>query len=243
MKKHIPNLFTFGNLFCGFLAIPYIVNGDVKNATLLIFIALMLDAIDGRAARILNVSGDLGKQLDSLADVVSFGVAPALLASYTYFSDMGMTGIVLAALFPLCGAYRLARFNITATEESLNHFKGVPITFAGGLVSFIILFERYIPFWLFVILFFGLAILMVSKIKIPSFKKVTVPKNGVLITLFLFYMFYLFAKNSFDKVPGFFYLSLIIYILFITIRYIRVKRPISIEKKKYKIIIKRNKQK
>lgn len=232
MKKHIPNLFTFGNLFCGFLSIPYIVNNDIKNATLLIFIALMLDAIDGRAARILNVSGDLGKQLDSLADVVSFGVAPALLASYTYFSDYGMVGIVFSAIFPICGAYRLARFNITSTEESLNYFKGIPITFAGGLISLIILFEKYIPFWLFLILFLGLALLMVSKIKIPSFKKIPIPKNGVLVTLFLFYMFYLFAKNSFEKVPGFFYISLFIYILFITVRYIRVKRPIKLEKKR-----------
>ena len=75
----------------------------MRNATILIFIAIMLDAVDGRVARILGVSNELGKELDSLADIVSFGVVPALLASYTYFNDFGMYGIVMAGLFPLFG--------------------------------------------------------------------------------------------------------------------------------------------
>lgn len=173
MKNQIPNLLTLGNLFCGFLSIGYIINGDSKNATILIFIAIMLDVLDGRVARILGVSNDIGKQLDSLCDIVSFGVAPAFLAAHSYFLDLNMFGLMMAGLFPLFGAYRLARFNITPTDESLKHFKGIPITLAGALVTFLVLFENTVPLWLFIIIFYGLCILMVSTVKIPSFLKAT----------------------------------------------------------------------
>lgn len=225
MKRYIPNTLTFGNLFCGFLSIGYIMNGDSKNATILIFIALMLDALDGRAARILGVSNEIGKELDSLADIVSFGVAPAYLASITYFGDLGMLGIAISGLFPLFGSYRLARFNMTNQDDSLNHFKGIPITLAGGIVTFLLLFETHINMWIFVLIFYGLSFLMVSTIKIPSFKKVGLPKNSVLITLFLFYMFYLVAKTQFEHIPVFFYVALVLYILFIVVRYIKEKEP------------------
>ncbi|EIT84785.1 CDP-diacylglycerol--serine O-phosphatidyltransferase [Fictibacillus macauensis ZFHKF-1] len=226
MKKHIPNLLTLGNLYCGFFSIGYIIHGDSKNATILIFIAIMLDAIDGRAARLLGVANEMGKELDSLADVVSFGVAPAFLAAHTYFSGLDyITGVVMAGLFPVFGAYRLARFNMTPKEESMNHFTGIPITLAGAVVTFLVLFVKVIPLWIFIIAFYGLALLMVSTIKIPSFKSIRMPKNGVIVTLFLFYMFYLVSKAKFERVPIFFYVALAIYILFMIFRFIRVKEP------------------
>ena len=225
MKKQIPNLMTLGNLYCGYLSISYIISGDVRNATILIFIALMLDALDGRMARILGVADDMGKQLDSLADIVSFGVAPAFLASYTYLAEFNEYGLLIAGLFPLFGCYRLARFNITPTEESLKHFKGIPITFAGGLVAFLVLLENWIHVSIFIIIFFSLAILMVSTIKIPSFEKVKLNYYTVIITLFLLYMFYLIAKSGFKSVPEFFYVAIAIYIFFIIARYIKGKTP------------------
>lgn len=226
MKRHIPNLLTLGNLYCGFFSIGYIIQGDSKNATILIFIAIMLDALDGRVARILGVTNEMGKELDSLADVVSFGVAPAFLAAHTYFADFNyLFGVFMAGFFPVFGAYRLARFNMTSSEESLKHFTGIPITLAGAIVTFLVLFVKVIPLWIFLLVFYGLALLMVSTIKIPSFKSIKLPKNGVIVTLFLFYMFYLVAKSQFEKVPIFFYAALGIYILFIIIRFIRVKEP------------------
>ena len=225
MIKQIPNLLTLGNLYCGYLSISYIISGDVRNATILIFIALMLDMLDGRMARILGVANDLGKQLDSLADIVSFGVAPAFLASYTFFYDFGQYGIWIAGLFPLFGCYRLARFNITPTEESMKHFRGIPITFAGGVIAFLVLLENYIHTGLFIILFFGLAVLMVSTIRIPSFKKVKLNYYTVIITLFLLYMFYLIARSGFKSVPEFFYVAIAIYVVFIVARYIKAKTP------------------
>ncbi|WP_409304273.1 CDP-diacylglycerol--serine O-phosphatidyltransferase [Peribacillus sp. SCS-155] len=225
MKRHIPNLFTFGNLFCGFLSISYVINGDLRNATILIFIAIMLDVVDGRVARILGVSSRIGMELDSLADIVSFGVAPAFLVAYTYFIDFDMYGIYAAGLFPLFGAYRLARFNITSQAESLKHFKGIPITLAGGIVTFLTLFHASITLWLFILLFYALCFFMVSTIKIPSFKKFGLPKHSVLITLFLFYMFYLVARSRFENVPEFFYIALVAYIIFIIVRYFNEKEP------------------
>jgi CDP-diacylglycerol---serine O-phosphatidyltransferase len=225
MKRHIPNLFTFGNLFCGFLSIAYIINDHLKEAVILILIAIMLDVVDGRVARILGVSNAIGKELDSLADIVSFGVAPAFLTAFTYFDDYNMYGIIMSGFFPLFGAYRLARFNITSSEESLKHFKGIPITLAGGIVAFLTLFVHLIPIWLFIILYYGLCFFMVSTIKIPSMKKVGLPKYSVLVTLFLFYMFYLFAKARFENVPIFFYVALITYLIFIITKYFKEKEP------------------
>ncbi|WP_226536169.1 CDP-diacylglycerol--serine O-phosphatidyltransferase [Fictibacillus halophilus] len=232
MKKHIPNLLTLGNLFCGFLSIGYATHGDFRNAAMLIFIAMMLDAVDGRAARILGVSGTLGKELDSLADVVSFGVAPAFIAANSYFAHLGMWGYVLAGLFPLFGAYRLARFNITDSEESMKYFKGIPIPPAGGIVVFLVFFVKMIPLWIFVLIFYGVALMMVSTIKIPSLKDIPLPRYGTIITLFLFYMFYLVAKNQFESVPIFFYVALITYILFISMRFIKVKEIKIIRRKR-----------
>ncbi|OCA87728.1 CDP-diacylglycerol--serine O-phosphatidyltransferase [Bacillus sp. FJAT-27225] len=246
-KRYIPNAFTFGNLFCGFLSIGYIMNGDIRNATILIFIAMMLDALDGRVARILGVSNEFGKELDSLADVVSFGVVPAYLAVHTYFADFGMTGMVLAGIFPLFGAYRLARFNLTQSDASLNHFQGVPITFAGGLVTFLILFHNSIPVVLFAAIYLLLCYLMASTLKIPSFKSIPLPRYGVIITAFIFYMTYRVVKANMESVPIFFWVALGMYIVFMVFRFIKEKEikllPIrGIRIKKFNIRRRKKKQ-
>ena len=232
MKRHIPNLFTFGNLFCGFLSLHFSMNGDVRNATILIFIAIMLDAVDGRIARILGVANDLGKQLDSLADIVSFGVAPAYLVAYTYLNGLGIWGLILTAVFPLFGAYRLARFNLTKTEESLEYFTGIPITLAGGTVTFIVLLNQYIHPIVFMLIFYLLAILMVSTIKIPSLKDVKLPKNGIITSIFMVYMLYILWKNDFSGVSIYFWIALLIYIVFIALRFIKEKKPVQPKKKR-----------
>ena len=224
MKRNVPNLLTLGNLFCGFLAINATINGDIRNAAILIFIAIMLDAMDGRLARILGVSNDFGKQLDSLADIVSFGVVPAFMASYVYFEGEYI-GIILSGLFPLFGAYRLARFNITPTDQSLKYFKGIPITLAGAIVTFLTLFEKNISDLLFGSIFVGLAILMVSTIRIPSMKKIKLPKNAIITTIFILYMGYVFIGLKPENIPLSFFIALGVYIAFIVIRFIKEKEP------------------
>ncbi|MCK9481358.1 MAG: CDP-diacylglycerol--serine O-phosphatidyltransferase [Bacteroidia bacterium] len=124
IKKHIPNLFTLGNLACGFIAIFFILKGySVIWACWLVMLAGVLDFFDGFVARALKVSGELGKQLDSLADMVTFGVVPGFLAYYVGASDSWLM-FAAAALIPLFSALRLAKFNID--ERQHDTFIGVP---------------------------------------------------------------------------------------------------------------------
>ncbi|MGM9926774.1 MAG: CDP-diacylglycerol--serine O-phosphatidyltransferase [Bacillus sp. (in: firmicutes)] len=231
MKRQIPNLFTLGNLLCGFLSLQFSVSGDLRNAAILIFIAIMLDAVDGRVARILGVANDFGKQLDSLADVVSFGVAPAYLVFYTYLTGLEIWGLLLTALFPLFGAYRLARFNITKTTESLQYFTGIPITLAGGIVTLLTLVHQHINVVLFMVIFYIIAVLMVSTIKIPSLKDVKLPKNGIITSIFMVYMLYLLWKNNFTGISVYYCLAFLLYVVFIALRFIKEK---DVYKKQYK---------
>ena len=101
IKKQIPNLITLGNLYCGFLSIGYAAVGQFTNAAILIIIGMILDSMDGRIARMLNAQSPIGKQLDSLADIVTFGVAPCYLVYYTIFAQNGLLGFAVAGLFPL----------------------------------------------------------------------------------------------------------------------------------------------
>ena len=134
--KAIPNLFSLGNLLSGVFSITFAMNGYYKMASLLIFFSAFLDLFDGRLARKLKVSNQVGVELDSLADVVSFGVAPAILF-YT-LADPGFLTTVAFVLYPTMGALRLARFNANPT---VGYFLGIPITFAGLAMGLMMLFS------------------------------------------------------------------------------------------------------
>lgn len=137
MKKNIPNLITLLNLASGFTAIIFIVNGKVTVAVCLVFAAMVFDFADGLTARLLRVWSDLGKELDSLSDIVSFGITPGLLV-YTLGSGINneFLRITISALLPLFAAIRLARFNITAANDS--YFNGMPVPAAAlAVVSLI----------------------------------------------------------------------------------------------------------
>lgn len=167
--RMIPSLFTLANLFFGFLAILWTIDGNYRFAAGLIILAVLMDSMDGKVARKLSVSSDFGKELDSLSDVVSFGVAPAIL-TYKVFLEghLGYWGMIIAAIFALCGAVRLARFNVL---NITTHFVGVPITFAGGFMSLLVLFHKSLPWIIFPICMLILAFLMVSTFKVPKLGK------------------------------------------------------------------------
>ncbi|MDQ6597374.1 CDP-diacylglycerol--serine O-phosphatidyltransferase [Bacillus salipaludis] len=224
IRNSIPNLFTLLNLFFGFLSVMYSALGDYKNAAILILIGMMLDSMDGRIARMLNVESDLGKELDSLADIVTFGVAPAMMAYYSYFSDFGIFGMAISGLFPLFGAYRLARFNINAVKSSQHYFTGVPITAGGGLLTLLTLFHGKMPAIILPIAFFVICYLMVSTIKIPSLKDIPLPKYGIIITLFLGYAIYIVFKKEQHRFPYFIYVAIPLYVAFISYQLVRIKR-------------------
>lgn len=167
-KSSIPNSLTFGNLICGILSIQFTMQHNYKVAAALILLAGVLDRYDGTVARFLGVSSPIGKELDSLADLVSFGVAPSLLIFSLYnLISLGIIGYVTLVLFPVAGAYRLARYN---TSDFNNVFTGIPITIAGSVMAIYAIFtEGNLPKSTFtVILMFIFAYLMVSKLQIKK---------------------------------------------------------------------------
>ena len=164
--KFIPSLFTLANLLMGILSLIFTMDGQFKKAAVMILLAMVLDAMDGRVARRLDATSNFGKELDSLADLVSFGVAPAILVYAMGLKDLGLAGLALSVTFALCGAIRLARFN---TLNISNYFVGVPITAAGSLVALLSLLHNELPRLVFPIFIVLLSYLMVSNIKVPKY--------------------------------------------------------------------------
>jgi CDP-diacylglycerol---serine O-phosphatidyltransferase len=180
MIKAIPNMLTVGNLFVGILAILLAFQNEYKYvdyAAITVIVGMLLDGLDGRMARLLNAQSEFGKELDSLSDVITFGVAPAFIMYVSGLQDLGTVGIMVTAIFPICGALRLARFNVQ-TGGNTGYFVGLPITAAGGALATLALYHNM--FSGFYLLFFMLLLsfLMVSKVKYPNFKKVGFPKSA-----------------------------------------------------------------
>jgi len=171
-KSCIPNVFTFINLSCGIVSILSVMDGKFAYAGAFILLAGLVDRYDGRIARFLNVSSDLGKELDSLSDLVSFGVAPSILVYILYnfksFGPYGLLGLAILLLFPICGAYRLARFNTAAFDGS---FTGIPITIVGCFIALFSLLDlnKTVSIYIVAILMIAGSYLMVSKIKLKKF--------------------------------------------------------------------------
>ncbi|CAN7410608.1 CDP-diacylglycerol--serine O-phosphatidyltransferase [Rossellomorea sp. LjRoot5] len=221
LTKKIPNMVTLGNLYCGFLSIGFAASGQFKNAAVLIIIGMMLDSMDGRLARMLNADSVLGKELDSLADIVTFGVAPSFLVYYTYFFQFGLLGFIVTGLFPLFGAYRLARFNTSPPKSSLHYFVGVPITAAGGILAILTLFGNWIPNIVTTVIFTAMCFLMVSRIRIPSLKEVPLPKYGTIVTIFIGALLYVIFKGTYEEFPYLIYIATPLYIAYLAYRFIR----------------------
>ncbi len=214
----IPSLFTIGNIFCGCYAIISSLKGNYDNAAVAIGIGGVLDGLDGRIARMTNTSSDFGLELDSLADVVSFGVAPAILAfSWGLGSFSGVEGDATKHVtqfgwfatfaFVLCGALRLARFNVQARKPgeagSKRFFVGLPIPAAAGAIAAVVHFFKQ-PITLVssaLVWYFVLAIdafLMISTVRYYSFKEFDMKKPRPRWTFFiagaLIWMIYFYSE-------------------------------------------------
>ncbi|RXZ82720.1 CDP-diacylglycerol--serine O-phosphatidyltransferase [Paenibacillaceae bacterium] len=178
ITKSIPNLITVGNLFLGIVAIILVFNERPDLAAIMVIIAMLLDGLDGRVARALNAQSEFGKELDSLSDVISFGVAPAFIMYVVAFQEMMPAAAwIVTALFPICGALRLARFNVISGTPG--YFIGLPIPAAGGVLSTLALFYEDIPVAVLLASTVVLSYLMVSNIKYPNFKKVGIPRGSI----------------------------------------------------------------
>jgi CDP-diacylglycerol--serine O-phosphatidyltransferase len=208
----LPNLLTASSIFVGILSVIESSKGNFEKASIFLFIALLLDGLDGRVARMTNSTSDFGVEFDSLADIVSFGVAPAMMLYFYTGVDYGKFGAMVSALFVVFGAIRLARFNVTTKNIEPSLFIGLPIpTAAVAVTIWIMFFDSYelkdysifiLSFTLFV------AILMVSNIRYPSFKKMDFSRANILkmfvllvVILGVIYVFpiegFLFIINSY----------------------------------------------
>ncbi len=177
----IPNLFTAMNMFCGFLSIINASQDKYSYAAWLIIIAALFDALDGIMARLTNSSSELGVELDSLSDLVSFGAAPAFLIYQIHFINYNAFGVIISSLLLIAGGFRLARFNVQLVGFDKSYFKGLPIPSSAITVAAFVLtyYEKGIgfqePYASFIIpLVVVLSILMVSTIKYDTLPKFTV---------------------------------------------------------------------
>ncbi len=210
----LASAITLLNVYFGVASIFAGVNGDYAKAAYYILLAIIMDMLDGSVARMTHSVSEFGKQLDSLSDVVSFGVAPAVLIYSDYLAvDKGMksmyshTGAVIASIFVICGALRLARYN-TFQSEMRDYFVGLPIPAAGGTVAAFVLFMHYfelnVAFWTLGPLTLALAYLMVSTVRYPKDKMkqfVLAPRNAFRL-LVVFAAALALVRFAMDKSPA-----------------------------------------
>ena len=194
MKRGIyllPNLLTTANLFCGFYAIVAAINHDFWTAAIALLVSCLFDILDGKVARLTGSISRFGVEYDSLADLVAFGVAPALLVYLWALEPFGRLGWAAAFLFVACGALRLARFNVQVDSVSKKHFVGLPIPGAAAMVATTVLFFYRMggsgptKHFLLLAMTYVLGFLMVSSIPYYSFKEFDGLQRMRFRTLFL----------------------------------------------------------
>ncbi|MBS2027281.1 MAG: CDP-diacylglycerol--serine O-phosphatidyltransferase [Deltaproteobacteria bacterium] len=191
----LPNLFTVSSIFCGFYAMTLCTGAatptHLYQAALSIFFAIFFDGFDGRVARLTKTQSDFGVELDSLADVCSFGVAPGLLVYKWALEPLGIWGLFASFAFAACGALRLARFNVLAHRNhagSSRYFVGLPIPLAAGMVISLVIahhmvhgeatMDAHVPIAIVVL---ALALLMVSTVRYRTFKDARPSKKSALV--------------------------------------------------------------
>ena len=204
----LPNILTLGGVCLGISSIKFSIDGNFNLAVILILLAAILDALDGRVARLIKGTSEFGKELDSLTDFVSFGIAPVLILYFWELNNYGKLGWAIALIYSVCCVLRLARFNLTKNENDHewknNFFEGVPSPAGGLLILTPLIYEltelnfnlnvkSLTPFLTVLI-----ALLLVSKIPTPSLKKISISSKttvflllsaGIIFIALLFYTF------------------------------------------------------
>lgn len=180
----LPNLITSASLFGGFYAIISALDGNFEHAAVAILISAVLDGLDGRVARLTGTSSKFGVEYDSLADVIAFGIAPGVLIFTWALRPFGRYGWLAAFLYVVCGALRLARFNVQVTTVESKRFSGLPIPAAAALVATTVLLfftigrgDMMVKHITVLVLVYALAFLMVSNVKFYSFKEMNLSQR------------------------------------------------------------------
>ena len=204
----LPNILTLGGVCLGISSIKFSIDGNFNLAVTLILLASILDALDGRIARLIKGTSDFGKELDSLTDFVSFGIAPVFILYFWELNNYGKLGWAICLIYSVCCVLRLARFNLTKIEDhdewKNNFFEGVPSPAGGLLILTPLIFElsalslnidvRNLTPYLTVLI----ALLLVSKIPTPSLKKISISSKATIFLLlvvgliFIALLFYTF---------------------------------------------------
>jgi len=198
----LPNLFTTAALFCGFYGIVSSINGKFEIAAIAIFVAMLLDGIDGRVARLTNTQSDFGAEFDSLADMVSFGLAPALIVYLWSLHNLGKVGWLVSFVYVACAALRLARFNTQASTSDKRYFQGLASPAAAAVVAGLIwnaeLIKEYLPSatlqTVALVTTFLSGILMVSNVRYHSFKGVNWRSKVPFVTILMFVFVLVFVS-------------------------------------------------
>jgi len=216
IRNSIPSVFTIGNLLLGVISILLVFNGQSDLAAILVIVAMLLDGLDGRVARAMNAQSEFGKELDSLSDVISFGLAPTMIMYYVIFKDTYtfslITSVVITAIFPVCGAIRLARFNVGAATPG--YFIGLPIPAAGGILATLMLFAKDMPSYALLMASLLLSYLMISRVKYPNFKKVAIPKAAIWVIPLIVFVAVILAVRFPGPLSKMMLVPLVIYALF-----------------------------
>ena len=231
----LPNLMTAGNLFCGFAAMRSIIEAALviqqglsavelyHQALLFILGACVFDLLDGRLARLGGKESPFGREFDSLADVVSFGIAPAMLVYQIVLRDFARAGWLIAFVYLLCGVLRLARFNcyaIAKSDKPTNEFIGFPIPAAAGVIASLTLFmlwmeegSKEIGAWKFALagLMLFLSFMMFSHVRYPSFKGLGWRTQRSLPRVLLIIVIILVGAMFYQWVPALLFVSFLIY--------------------------------
>jgi CDP-diacylglycerol---serine O-phosphatidyltransferase len=187
----LPSMFTMANMFCGYACIVHAMRGDLATAALLIGFAFVLDMLDGRIARMTGTTSAFGLEFDSLADVISFGVAPAILSFKWGLEPLGQIGWAAGFLFVSAAAVRLARFNIQSGTQDKRYFVGLPspaaaVVPAATVFAYPTGFQGYAEAWPVLSMVIVPALLMVSTVRYRSFKSLDLQARRSYPVLFLF---------------------------------------------------------
>ena len=220
----LPNILTLIGVCIGLSSIKFAFDGKFELSIISVIVAGIIDGLDGRIARLIKGTSKVGKELDSLTDVISFGVAPSFIMYFWALSEIGRLGWLISLIYVICVALRLARFNVSSEAESSwrdNFFEGIPSPAGGILVLMPLVFSLSefkflnINYQLLVpILFIIISVLLISKIPTYSFKKIVVPRSASIFLLFSIILYFgLILVYTFNAI----FISGVIYLLMIPV--------------------------
>ena len=227
----LPNMLTLIGVCIGLTSIRFALDGRFELAIVAIIIAALIDGLDGRIARLIKGTSKVGKELDSLTDMISFGVAPAFIMFFWKLNTLGKFGWLLCLIFVICVALRLARFNVNSNQEPSwrdNFFEGVPSP-AGGILVLTPLIISLSGFELYKlnyniitpVFFIVTSFLLISKFPTYSFKKIVIPRRTTIFLLFGIVLFFgLLLIYTFNVIA----LSAVIYVLLLPISFLHYKK-------------------